>query len=210
MQLLVSGGIMPDALIFYGNELRFLDPVMKFYRYLKLDSRIGTVSVLPALSKDLPNLIRRELDCLKASQPMLIVYCGHGTFEGWKCSIFYNDLAKILSRSNKKILIVNHCCYSGGLIPYLEDNFVSPRKVGILSPCPADKKAYGEQLLHEILRSWESKKVFKTDDRNVSLCGKSTEQVMDGATEIAIGQEVHRQTRIRWGAVLDPYFFPKN
>lgn len=114
-------------------------------------------------------------------QPLLIVYTGHGSTFGWALHTFsllpYAIIALLVKYSPSSVVIVSHCCHSGGLVRRMNRYKVDPEKVFVVCGCKEDEVDYGSAPTRNDLDEDEIPRVV-TD--LVSFLSEVTDQMARG------------------------------
>jgi hypothetical protein len=146
----------------------------------------------------------RELEVfLKQSpvtRPVLISFHGHGSEVGWESDgltdISYKQLVKICSAFPHYIQFINSTCYGHFLVKYLI-GVRSLKMTGAICDWESDAESYGTAI-QDVLRAWPE--------------GCRPEECIteDIYSSDEAGFDLHFMPTLRWGAMFDNWFFPKN
>ncbi|MBU4347918.1 hypothetical protein KJ671_00175 [Patescibacteria group bacterium] len=137
-----------------------------FYRFVRKELKIAKKDVFvyglrqkTQSSESLLHFIEKVAKKSK-KEPLAIYYTGHGLFGSWSFSeeieFSYEELAWIFSKRKKPLIIINDCCYSMSLVPYLK-TLICKRL--LISTTMKGLEAFSNsKIIKEILKFWRARK----------------------------------------------------
>jgi hypothetical protein len=118
---------MTHALFIIGNSRRFLEESEKFQEFLALPPNAIRSSVIRTayLSEwEFHHAFLKEFYA-RQTEPLLLVYNGHGEKEGWAINeeevfSYHSLVSSFLFYRRLPTIVVNNCCFSGALSSYAQ------------------------------------------------------------------------------------------
>lgn len=153
---------MANAILIAGNASRFFDTVCTFKSYL-IKEQLTTpkkVRILPTtyVAEEMFEYRISSSIAAKTTEPLLILFCGHGSKFGWALDdarIFsYFQLAKILLPGRRPVTILNDCCHAMSAVEAFESNSVSSKRLSLVAATESGETTSGGGLTEIALNSW--------------------------------------------------------
>ncbi len=192
---------MSRAVIVVGHELQAHEEAQSFEYFLHVRAGIKLVKQISAWNKTdslLLGLIANQ-GYLAGRQPLLIVYIGHGSEDGWAygkhdadtwLELPYARLVDALGLCRKgPTLVVNDCCHAAALAAALCGQDDAFPEVGVISASSANGATYNGHIGATVQAAWSERKPF-VPPVSEPESGKLSQQC-------------------RWGPELDHHFFAK-
>ncbi len=154
---------MPRVIIISGDEERFHDESAYCAKFCKDELRIRTIKSIvlgTALEEDALEILDKAMFNGDTSQPLLLIYNGHGEKGCWYYSkdkrFQYKVLCYLVKRYKSSVLIINNCCYSFSLAETFIKEGVSAERVGVIASSGANELSYTGILCPDIFNSWKA------------------------------------------------------
>lgn len=223
---------MAKAILIAGDEKRFAEEVELFQEFLVQRRRMKAVYLIRTAYLESTELAK-ELEALVAScadEPLLFVYNGHGSRDGWEISrgrhkpggrLLYQRLLSILfERYPSPLLLLNDTCHAGSMIGEVAGSALSLSPVGVIASSARDKKSY-PGLVAAVRQSWEERKVFdpatfrtqivtasfERFPKPVIVRGRRRDRVVFRRLKSSPEKVRYGTPSRRWGRALDALFF---
>lgn len=159
---------MSHAILVAGNASRFSDTVYVFRSYLTNEGLVTPkkVKILPTtyVAEEMFGYRISSAIAAKTSEPLLILFCGHGNKFGWALDdvrIFsYSQLAKMLLLGRRPVTILNDCCHAMAAKEAFEASSVSPKRLSLIAATESDETTSGG-LAEIALNSWRQRRPIR-------------------------------------------------
>lgn len=152
---------MTRAIIIVGNSKRFLDEALFFKNFLE-EVGIHNTPIIETSYLGIREFTLKLSDMLEEGmrttphEPLLIVYTGHGGTTGWSLNdteIFpYTTLIVLIKSYPAPVIIINSCCHSFSLAPYLERSGINKENASLIAA--GDGETY-QGIIEDIIDTWK-------------------------------------------------------
>src|SRR3989344_264878 len=156
---------MSNAILIAGNASRFTETAYTFKSYLLKEKLVTPkkVKVLPTTYVAEEMFAYRISSAIKAktSEPLLILFCGHGNKFGWALDdvrlFSYTQLASMLLIGRRPVTILNDCCHAMAAKEAFEIKSVSPERLSLIAATESGETTPGG-LADIALNSWRQRR----------------------------------------------------
>ena len=164
---------MQQAILIAGDEERHAGRVNKFLEFIQDNLEICRYSLNTIKGLDKKSMygyLAQELQLPRLKdEPVLILYNGHGTREGWatrdgEIVMPYRGLAKIVeSFVHGPFILINDCCHAESVIPAFENSSMPRENIEIFAACGVEEVSFGS-MTGDILKTWQKGSCFDPCD----------------------------------------------
>lgn len=154
---------MPRVIIISGDEERFHNESAYCAKFCKEELHIRSIKSIifgAASEEDALDILDKAMFNGDTSQPLLLIYNGHGEKGCWyygKDKRFqYKALCYLVRKYKSSILIINNCCYSFSLAETFIQERVPDDRVGVIASSGANEVSYTGILCPDIFKSWKA------------------------------------------------------
>ncbi len=214
---------MKRSLIMYAGTTARLDK-RDFYliaswlhNYLRKQTSTKSVLISGLKTPRGSHFLAKLRKLLKHREPVLVGLIGHGSTSGLKVTddshMEHERLAKVLCNAKAPTLVIVDSCHAFVLANACQQQGVNEDLVGVIAACPAEEVINStEFVIPRVLGLWKAGQCFpETFEEPVyERCIITDEQIEFGLRARPPKVEVvkTRCKTLRWGAILDPLFFP--
>lgn len=208
---------MPEAILIVGGGLYFKKGAGIFRSFLQ--NRVGIPDILTIETAYLDHKSFQDRFCKELGRatfgttprPILIIYIGHGFPGQWTINedtgISYDFVAQTLAQVEREVLLINDCCHSLSIGPYLDKFGVSKELVGVIASCrngqESDRRL--KLLPNQIEEAWVRREKIQANVKKASgVCRYCSMLVTKHNPSNWFMQDVGR-----WGQYFDYHFFPQ-
>lgn len=178
------------ALLITGLEFRFRREVVTFKRILEQSG--CEVQITSSHSYHVLGTLVEAVSRLETNQKLLVAFHGHGSKFGWEGDVPYTLLARALSATKEKLLIINDTCFGLTFLEHLQGKR-SPDNTCFISSWDSLGVSYGGPI-RDAIKFWPK--------------GKITEDCITSVIHSTDGGDKEFPPQQHWGSRFEHYFFP--